>query len=204
MPVPFGTVLASSSPVTGGTFTVLFLPTRNGAVWDITGLTPTATFIRPDGTSFSVTPSVIAAPAPYNSATDPNNPTGFAYITVAAYTTLAGSTATAPITGNITAASNASPIVVTSVAHGRLTNQVVTITGVLGNTAANGTWVITKIDADHFSLNNSVGNGVWTSGGAWTFLGDLSSPGPWTASCVVVGGGTVAPFGQVGFPVKPQ
>ncbi len=66
----------------------------------------------------------------------------------------------------ITAASNAGPIVVTtSSAHGRATGDYVTVSGVLGNTAANGTWQITVISSTQFSLNGSVGNGAYTSGG---------------------------------------
>ncbi len=65
----------------------------------------------------------------------------------------------------ITGATNATPIVITSASHGYFTNDVVIVTGVLGNTAANGTWAITKIDADTFSLTGSVGNGAYTSGG---------------------------------------
>lgn len=63
-----------------------------------------------------------------------------------------------------------SPIVVTSAAHGLTTGTRVAISGVGGNTAANGTWVITKIDDDRFSLNGSTTNGVYTSGGTWTVL----------------------------------
>ncbi len=66
------------------------------------------------------------------------------------------------------AVTNASPIVISSANHGLATGQVVTITGVLGNTAANGTWTITVVDQNHFSLNGSTGNGAYTSGGSWT------------------------------------
>ena len=62
-------------------------------------------------------------------------------------------------------ATNASPIVITNTAHGYFTGQQVTISGVLGNTAANGTWTITVTDANHFSLNGSIGTGAYTSGG---------------------------------------
>lgn len=65
----------------------------------------------------------------------------------------------------ITAATNASPIVVTATTHGFANNDVVSITGVVGNTAANGIWQITFIDANTFSLNSSVGSGAYTSGG---------------------------------------
>jgi len=66
---------------------------------------------------------------------------------------------------NISGASNASPISITDTAHGYTTGQTVLITGVGGNTAANGTWVITVVDANHFTLNGSTGNGAYTSGG---------------------------------------
>lgn len=74
-------------------------------------------------------------------------------------------------TGTITGATNASPIVITSVAHGLTTGTRVTITGVGGNTAANATWVITRIDADTFSLTSSTGDGAYTSGGTWNITG---------------------------------
>jgi len=65
----------------------------------------------------------------------------------------------------ITGATNATPIVIASAAHGFTTGQQITIAGVVGNTAANGAWSITVVDADHFSLSGSVGNGAYTSGG---------------------------------------
>lgn len=73
--------------------------------------------------------------------------------------------------GSVTGATNASPIVVTSSSHGLTTGQVVTIAGVLGNTAANGTFVVTKVSADTFSLDGSTGNGAYTSGGTWNVTG---------------------------------
>jgi hypothetical protein len=70
----------------------------------------------------------------------------------------------APFT--ITDASNASPIVVTtSEANHFYSGMSVTVSEVLGNTAANGTFTATKIDSTHFSLNGSVGNGAYISGG---------------------------------------
>ena len=68
----------------------------------------------------------------------------------------------------ITGATNASPIVITSAAHRLETGHVVEITGVGGNTAANGTWTITRVGANTFSLNGSTGNGAYTSGGTWS------------------------------------
>lgn len=74
-------------------------------------------------------------------------------------------------TGTVTGATNATPIVITSAGHGLETGARVTITGVIGNTAANGTFIITRVDANSFSLDGSVGNGVYTSGGVWHMSG---------------------------------
>ncbi len=66
----------------------------------------------------------------------------------------------------ITAASNASPIVITtSAAHGYISGIFVTVEGVLGNTNANGTWAIDVLSATTFSMTHSVGNAAYTSGG---------------------------------------
>jgi hypothetical protein len=72
--------------------------------------------------------------------------------------------------GNITGATNASPIVITSTAHGLTTGAVVTISGVGGNTAANTTAVATVLDANTFSIPVA-GNGAYTSGGVWNATG---------------------------------
>lgn len=71
------------------------------------------------------------------------------------------------MTGSITGATNASPIVVTSTAHGLNSGTRVTVQGVGGNTNANADWIITVIDANTFSLNGSSGNSNYTSGGLW-------------------------------------
>ena len=69
----------------------------------------------------------------------------------------------------ISGASTAPPIVITtSSAHGLFTGDVVTIASVGGNTAANGTWVVTYLTSTTFSLNDSTGNGAYTSGGTIT------------------------------------
>ena len=60
----------------------------------------------------------------------------------------------------ITSSTNATPIVVTATAHGYATGDLVTINGHATNTAANGTWTVTKITNDTFSLDGSVGNGI--------------------------------------------
>lgn len=73
--------------------------------------------------------------------------------------------------GSITGATNASPIVVTSAAHGLSTGDRVKISGVGGNTNANGTFVVTVLSSSTFSLDGSSGNAAYTSGGTWRILG---------------------------------
>jgi hypothetical protein len=70
-------------------------------------------------------------------------------------------------TQSITGATNATPIVVsTSLAHGYSTGDVIQLSGTNGNTAANGIWKITVTSSSQFSLDDSSGNGTWSSGGA--------------------------------------
>ena len=78
-------------------------------------------------------------------------------------------------TGTITGASDASPIVITSANNGLVTGDSVTIGGVLGNKAANGTFTITTLNQNQFELNGTTGNGTYTSGGTWVSnTGDAS------------------------------
>jgi hypothetical protein len=74
-------------------------------------------------------------------------------------------TANVPVA--ITGASNAAPIVITSTAHGLSTGDAISVSGVAGNTAANGVFTITKVDDNSFSLNGATGNAAYTSGGTW-------------------------------------
>lgn len=85
--------------------------------------------------------------------------------------------------GAVTGATNASPIVITAAirdgtltgkaagatvaGHGLSTGDKVTVSGVLGNTAANGQWTVTVINSTTFSLSGSTGNGAYTTGGTW-------------------------------------
>jgi hypothetical protein len=73
---------------------------------------------------------------------------------------------TAPAAEALTNATNATPIVITSAGHVRVTGNRVIISGVTGNTAANGEWIVTKIDANTYSLNGSAGNGAYAAGGS--------------------------------------
>lgn len=66
----------------------------------------------------------------------------------------------------ITAASNATPIVITATGHGYRTGDPITVSGVGGNTTANGVWpTVTVVNANQFSLDGSSGSGSYTSGG---------------------------------------
>ena len=67
----------------------------------------------------------------------------------------------------ITNATNASPIVVTSAAHGLTTGNKIAVVNVGGNGAAKGTFTVTVIDANTFSLDGSAGSGAYTRGGEW-------------------------------------
>ena len=64
-------------------------------------------------------------------------------------------------TGAVTAATNTSNIqITTATPHNLWNGDTVVITGVQGNTAANGTWTITVINTTTFQLNGATGNGT--------------------------------------------
>lgn len=95
--------------------------------------------------------------------------------------------------GSVTAATNAAPIQITSASHGLTTGARITITGVAGNTAANGTFTITKVNDNAFTLDSSTGNGAYVSGGVWNKTGLYS----YTADGL---GATGYEAGEVYFP----
>lgn len=64
-------------------------------------------------------------------------------------------------TGDITNATNASPIVVTSASHGLSSGDRIRIVGQKGLTAMNGEWFVTVLTSNTFELDGSVGNGDW-------------------------------------------
>lgn len=65
----------------------------------------------------------------------------------------------------ITGATFASPVVITAVAHGFTEGDLVTVDGVGGNTAANGSWYAANVSTDGLTLSGSTGNAAYTSGG---------------------------------------
>ena len=80
--------------------------------------------------------------------------------------------------GAVAGATNATPVVVTTSApHGLATGDNATISGVLGNLAANGTFLVTVLSSTTFSIQangvsatgNVAGTGAYTSGGAWVY-----------------------------------
>ena len=73
---------------------------------------------------------------------------------------------TAPLASSVAGATNASPIAVTGSAHGLATGDRVAVAGVLGNTAANGTFTVTVTSPTAFTLDGSAGNGAY-GGGGW-------------------------------------
>lgn len=74
----------------------------------------------------------------------------------------------------VSGATNATPIVVTTATdHERKTNDRVRIEGVLGNTAANGSWALTVINSTQFSLTGSAGNGAYAGGGFVYYSGGI-------------------------------
>jgi hypothetical protein len=90
-----------------------------------------------------------------------NNLAGTLYITTVPYRLPIGTAKTIVTPG----CTNATPINVTATSHGFSNGHVVYITGVLGNLACNGTFRVTNVDANNFTLDGSTGSGAWASGG---------------------------------------
>ncbi len=104
-----------------------------------------------------------------------NNVTLAANIQAALNTTLADFGAGAvTVTSNIAITGLTSgisgPIVVTTLTTAGLVNgQTVTLAGVLGNVAANGTWTVSNVTATTFQLVGPTNNGTWTvNTGTWS------------------------------------
>jgi hypothetical protein len=89
----------------------------------------------------------------------------------------------APVTQAITGATNATPIVITCNGHGFSNGDLVIISGVAGNTAANGEFAISNKTTNTFRLVGSTGNGNYSSGSGTVYKLVKSS------------NGTVIPYG---------
>ena len=94
-------------------------------------------------------------------------------------------------TVTITGATNATPIVVTATAHGLYTGDWISISGITGNTNANGFFKVTRLTADTFSLQNySTGADIAGNG---TYGGTpVAVTGIVQANRVLVGNGTAS------------
>jgi len=66
---------------------------------------------------------------------------------------------------DITGATNASPIVVTSSSHGYSDDDIIVVHDITGNTAANGTWRVVNKAINTLELYGSGGNADYVSGG---------------------------------------
>lgn len=130
-------------------------PAIGGAGVDRYDPPPNTRMLAGDVSGFSLLPAI----AEINLSSDWNQVAGLTNRRMQRFAELFGA--------RLTGASNATPIVITYTSHQMLTLDIVCVSGVLGNTAANGHWVITKINNNTFSLNGSVGNGAYTSGGGF-------------------------------------
>ncbi len=81
----------------------------------------------------------------------------------------------------IQAATASSPIVITAAGHGFRSGEMVTISGVQGNTAANGTWRIFDASKDTFALVNSTGKAPYRAGS-----GSVSGPAPGSVQHAII------------------
>jgi lysophospholipase L1-like esterase len=75
----------------------------------------------------------------------------------------------------ISGATNASPIAITLTGnHFLTTGETVNIAGCTGNTAANGTWVVTVTGGNTMTLNGSTGNGTYTTNSGFAATGEAN------------------------------
>src|SRR6266498_4004535 len=94
---------------------------------------------------------------------------------------------THPVTGATNPAAPA-PIVITCAAHGFVTGDIAAVSGVEGNTGANGSWAIRVLSPDTFSLQGSRGTGAYTGGGV---VDGPRHPAPRPVTAAVNAGGGV-------------
>ena len=92
------------------------------------------------------------------------------------------------LTGSITAATAADPVVVTSTAHGLSNGDEIYISGVAGMTELNGrNFIVANVTANTFELQTLEGTDIdgtgytaYTSGGTWTEVYEITTP--WAAA----------------------
>jgi len=121
--------------------------------------------------------------------------------TLAAERVAATSYSAVPKTVTITGATNATPIVVTATAHGLQTSDWITISGITGNTNANGFFKVTRLTADTFSLQN-YSTGAYIAGNGAYGGTPVAVTGIVYGARSIVGDGTLAQPAQgfAGYP----
>lgn len=103
-------------------------------------------------------------------------------------------------TGAIASASAATPIRITSAAHGLANGDFVNIAGVVGNNAANGYFRVQVVDANRFNLLTPTGANTMGPGGPFAGAG-----GTWTlVPNIHTGGQGVNNFAIVADPTNPN
>jgi hypothetical protein len=103
----------------------------------------------------------------------------------------------------VTGATNASPIVVSTsafVSSQIASGTVVSISGVEGNAAANGTWIVSVLSSTTFALNGSTGDGAYTGGGG-VEAGDLGELDAFLQTQCVPGSVTAKTLTSTSVPV---
>jgi hypothetical protein len=92
----------------------------------------------------------------------------------------------ASIFQSITGATNASPIVLSVSAQSDISaNDIASVVETIGNTAANGIWLINPAGSTALTLVGSSGNGSWTSGGLVTKRNVLTMQSTFGATAAV-------------------
>ena len=153
------------------------------------------------------TPSITLTNGPIAKANTFSTPADGTVITSIASTTPASTVLGSNVTPGVaqmpvSAATFATPIAIsTSASHGLSTGDSVTVSGVLGNTAANGGWTITVTGLTSFTLNGSVGTGSYTGGGRVSG-GDLGQVDTLIQNNVVPDGVTALTVSATAFPVS--
>jgi len=138
--------------------------------------------------------------------TVPNDATGVTQCIVAGENPASSTLGQAVVSGSalnpIAAATNATPIVITTGnAHGMITGDTAIVSAVEGNTAANGTWPVVVVDGTHFSLVGSVGNGAWTATTGSVECGDVGAIDSVIQANVVPTSQGAAAVSALAFPV---
>lgn len=144
---------------------------------------PVKRFLRPDGTVINTELWGQTTPAAgqwqigdlcWNTVTAFGKPVGWKCI----------NTALAPL--NVTAATNAEPIIITTASgHGRQTGDRIVLAGAEGNTAASGVWAVVQVNTTQLELVGSVGNGAYTNdGGAIPWATIQADSGTWVPASV--------------------